>query len=299
MREQSWAYARKPIASHCPAACGCFVLAVIESQIMPHHSEPLRVLNDAQIRHFIDNGFIRIDEAFRHSLADDARSILWRDLGCDPADPATWTKPVIRLGMYSEKPFVDAANTPTLHAAYDQLVGVGRWQPCMAMGTFPVRFPSPDDPGDAGWHVDMSFDWEKPDFMDWRVNVNSKGRALLMLFLFSDVGEKDAPTRIRVGTHLDIARMLAPAGETGLTTRELIARIPETEGLPEVLATGEAGTVYLCHPFLVHAAQPHRGTTPRFMAQPPLLPRAALRLDRTDDTYSPVETAIRRALITS
>ena len=294
-----WADARRPTASHCPARRGCFVLADIESQIMPHHSEPSRALNDAQIRHFIDNGFIRIDEAFRHSLADDARSILWRDLGCDPADPATWTKPVIRLGMYSEKPFVDAANTPTLHAAYDQLAGAGRWQPCMAMGTFPVRFPSPDDPGDAGWHVDMSFDWEKPDFMDWRVNVNSKGRALLMLFLFSDVGEKDAPTRIRVGTHLDVARMLAPAGATGLTTRELIARIPETEGLPEVLATGEAGTVYLCHPFLVHAAQPHRGTTPRFMAQPPLLPRAALRLDRTDDTYSPVETAIRRALITS
>ncbi len=34
------------------------------------------------------------------------------------------------------------------------------------------------------------------------------------------------------------------------------------------LATGEAGTVYLCHPFLVHAAQIHRGKRPRFMAQP-------------------------------
>ena len=55
------------------------MLADIESQIMPHHSEPSCVLNDAQIRHFIDNGFIRIDEAFRRSLADDARSILWRD----------------------------------------------------------------------------------------------------------------------------------------------------------------------------------------------------------------------------
>jgi hypothetical protein len=66
-----------------------------------------------------------------------------------------------------------------------------------------------------------------------------------------------------------------------------------------VLATGEAGTVYLCHPFLVHAAQPHRGTTPRFMAQPPLLPREAQRLDGTDDTYFPVEMAIRKALLTS
>jgi hypothetical protein len=123
--------------------------------------------------------------------------------------------------------------------------------------------------------VDVSFGLEAPDFMEWRVNVASKGRALLMLFLFSDVGEDDAPTRIRAGSHLDVARLLAPAGEAGLTLRQLVMRLPETEGRPEMLATGEAGTVYLCHPFLVHAAQPHCGSRPRFMAQPPLLPRAA------------------------
>jgi hypothetical protein len=41
---------------------------------------------------------------------------------------------------------------------------------------------------------------------------------------------------------------------------------------PIIAATGDAGTVYLCHPFLVHAAQPHHGRRPRFLAQPPLLP---------------------------
>ncbi len=42
-----------------------------------------------------------------------------------------------------------------------------------------------------------------------------------------------------------------------------------TEHLPTVLATGHAGDVYLCHPFLVHAASwPHRGTRPRVIAQP-------------------------------
>ena len=91
------------------------------------------------------------------------------------------------------------------------------------MGTFPVRFPSPDDPGDAGWHIDVSFGFDEPDFMSWRANVASKGRALLMLFLFSDVGKDDAPTRIRIGSHFDIARQLAPAGEKGLTLRELAA----------------------------------------------------------------------------
>ena len=63
-------------------------------------------------------------------------------------------------------------------------------------------------------------------------------------------------------------------------------------GRPEALATGEAGTVYLCHPFLVHAAQPHRGTHPRFLAQPPLLPREPLTIDGP----SPVERAIAAAL---
>jgi hypothetical protein len=53
---------------------------------------------------------------------------------------------------------------------------------------------------------------------------------------------------------------------------------------------------HLCHPFLVHAAQPHHGTRPRFMAQPPLLPAVPFRLTRLDDSYSRVERAIRNAL---
>ena len=256
-----------------------------------------RVLNDEQIRQFIDNGFVRIERAFTRELADEARAILWTDTGCDPENPATWTRPVIRLGAHSHKPFVAAANTPTLQTAYDQLVGRGRWVPCKSMGTFPVRFPSPDDPGDTGWHIDMSFDWEKPDFMDWRANIYSKGRALLMLFLFSDVSDADAPTRIRLGSHLDIARILAPAGEAGLTMRGLVPRLPITEERPEVHATGAAGTVYLCHPFLVHAAQSHRGTKPKFMAQPPLLPQSQLKLDSEERIYSPVQAAIRKALM--
>jgi hypothetical protein len=111
------------------------------------------------------------------------------------------------------------------------------------------------------------------------------------------VGPDDAPTRIRAGSHLDIARRLAPAGEAGLTLRDLAVNgFDETAHRLEVLATGEAGTVYLCHPFLVHAAQPHRGTRPRFMAQPPLLPAEPFVLTRGDGRYSPVEMAIREAL---
>lgn len=52
------------------------------------------VLDKQQIDHFIHNGFIRIDLAFAEETAAAARDILWKDLGCDPREPSTWTKPV-------------------------------------------------------------------------------------------------------------------------------------------------------------------------------------------------------------
>jgi len=258
-----------------------------------HSSAP--ALSGEQIDFFIDQGFVRIDKAFPRHLADEAREILWRDTGFRKDDPASWTQPVVRLGQYGQAPFRQAINMKILHHAFDQLIGPGRWLPSGMLGTFPVRFPSPDDPGDTGWHVDVSFGTESPDFLDWRVNINSRGRALLMLFLFSDVEKDDAPTRILAGSHLDIARKIAPAGEEGMTLRELAADgFAASVGRPETLATGNAGTVYLCHPFLVHAAQMHRGRSPRFIAQPPLLPREPFDLDRPH--CSPVEQAICKGI---
>jgi phytanoyl-CoA dioxygenase PhyH len=251
-------------------------------------------LSGEEIYGFIHDGFVRIDNAFTRETAKEARAILWRDTGCDPNDRSTWTQPVIRLGGYSDPPFQAVASAPKLVAAFDQIVGAGRWIPRDGLGTFPVRFPSSEDPGDSGWHVDASFppapDEADQSYFAWRVNVHSKGRALLMLFLFSDVGEYDAPTRIRKGSHLDVARILAPAGESGMASMELAQRLEETAHRPEALAAGEAGTVYLCHPFLVHAAQPHRGNEPRFMAQPPLLMTGSFGDD------SPAQQAIRIAL---
>jgi hypothetical protein len=165
------------------------------------------------------------------------------------------------------------------------------------MGTFPVRFPAPGDPGDTGWHVDASFPGADPaNYLNWRINVRSKGRALLMLFLFSDVTEHDAPTRIRQGSHLDVARVLQTAGEPGLSFMEMAGKLAELPERDEIWATGQAGTVYLCHPFLVHAAQPHRGKEPRFLAQPPLLFRDDMSLQSSAGGHTPLEEAIRIGL---
>ena len=172
-----------------------------------------------------------------------------------------------------------------------------------------MRFPADEDTGDTGWHVDSSFpspDSDPNDYSTWRINIHSRDRALLMLSLFSDVDEQSAPIRIRSGSHLEVARILALAGAEGLTGFDLSAKLSVTANCPEVTATEEAGTVYLCHPFLVHAAQTNRGSQPRFMTQPPLYPVGAFEcmgketspIDCAGKEISstPIEEAVCRAL---
>lgn len=99
-------------------------------------------LTQHQIQSFIADGFVKIENAFSADLAKKGRDELWADIGLSPDEPEKWVQPVVRVGFKSSPPFIEAANTPPLHKAYDQLVGEGRWLPPKGLGTFPIRFPS-------------------------------------------------------------------------------------------------------------------------------------------------------------
>jgi hypothetical protein len=155
-------------------------------------------------------------------------------------------------------------------------------------GTVPVRFPSEEYPGEVGYHIEGNW-WGGTEY--W-TNLRSRGRGLLALFLLSDLAAHDAPTRLIAGSHLFVPPVLAPAGESGMPGGDVPARLQ-----PSVLcrraaeATGRAGDVYLCHPFIVHTATwPHRGTSPRMMAQPGVEVPGGFALDGSDP--SPVARAI-------
>jgi Phytanoyl-CoA dioxygenase (PhyH) len=178
---------------------------------------------------------------------------------------------------------------------YDQLIGPGRWPPRRGVGgSIPARFSSEEDPGYAGWHFESGT--AKGDGTTWS-SVHSPTRALLALFLFTDVGAQDAPTLVLRGSHLDVAARLGRAGDDGLVWSSVEPHLPASTFKRDVVSVqGMAGDVFLCHPFLVHAAQPHHGTRPRFLAQPPLHPAEPVTLERPDGDYSAVEFAIRRGL---
>ena len=257
----------------------------------------MSVLDDATIERFVREGYVHLPEAFDRDTAAACVDELWRLSGVDRDDRTTWTEPVVRVTGSAAPPLVAAINTPRLTGALDDLLGEGRWARLIGYGTFPIRFPSTRDPGDAGWHIDGSFalpEGEPP--WNYGVNVWSRQRALLVLMLYSDVGPDDAPTRIGVGSHHHIARVLVRYGERGASFAEAAGAVAEPAPGTVALATGRAGDAYLCHPFLLHAASwPHRGDQPRFMGQPCIFHQGSDRY-RYDPPTSPCERAVVEAL---
>jgi hypothetical protein len=245
---------------------------------------------------FIRDGYVVVRGAFDAATARACRDAIWDSLaghGARRADRSTWIPPLIRVNCPVGESFSAAAASPALTAAYDALIGAGRWtRRADVGGTVPVRFPSEAYPGEVGYHIEGSY-WGGDGY--W-ANVRSRGRGLLALFLFSDTGPADAPTRLVLGSHLFVPPVLAPAGENGLPGVDVPARLP-----PSVLcrraaeATGRAGDVYLCHPFIVHTATwPHRGTEPRMMAQSSIEVPGGFAIDRSDP--APVARAIAAGL---
>jgi hypothetical protein len=214
---------------------------------------------------FMSAGYVKIETAAPRSVADEARGLLWRRLGLSPDDPDGWSAPVRWTSdITGQGPFGDLIRSPDLAAALDAVCGRGGWVPRGSLGNIPVRFPvsPPDD--DRGWHVDAN-----TPLPDGTWTVSGRPHTVLLLTLLSEVSVADAPTRIRVGSHHDVARVLGPdpveLAEMGRLVDEASA------GRAVVHATGEPGDMYLVHPFTVHAADEHRGSTPRFMAQAPVM----------------------------
>lgn len=249
------------------------------------------------VEDFTRDGFIALRSAVPPDLVARCRSEISSELalhGVDASDSSTWSRPVVRFNC-PESPSFAAAGTQTVPwTLYEALLGPGTWWKRQGVGgTIAVRFPSLGDPGDAGWHVDASY--EGPDGGLW-LNVASKARGLLCLFLFSDVSAEDAPTELKVGSHLDIPPLLAPSGDDGMHFVALGERLPrKTFERESAFATGCAGDVFVCHPFLVHRATwPHRGLAPRIVAQPGVALREPFSL--TGINPFPVERSITGSL---
>jgi hypothetical protein len=213
---------------------------------------------------FVENGFLKVDGAVSREIADAARDALWTQIGLSPEDPESWTRPVVwAADLTGQGPFGALVRSSRLGEALDAVCGTGGWQPRGSLGNIPVRFPVPPSDDDRGWHIDANT--PGPDGT-WA--VSGRPQTLLLLTILSEVSAHDAPTRIRAGSHRDVAALL---DERLIDPFECGPLVDAASADREVtLATGEPGDMYVVHPFTVHAADEHRGRVPRFMAQAPV-----------------------------
>ena len=247
-------------------------------------------LGIVDVDRFIRDGYVVIRGAVEAETVRACQELIWESMarrGLRRDDPATWP-PLAGIDDLGAGPFAAAGASPPLTAACDELIGAGRWSSPVDVGnSVVVRFPS-EDRANAGYHIEGSY--RGPGGQDGWVNIRSRARGLLALFLFTDVGPDDAPTRLMCGSHLAVPEFLAPYGEEGTCADADFWR-PSALCLPVAHATGAAGDVFLCHPFIVHTATwPHRGTAPRVIAQPAVHVAAGFAVDGTDP--SPVARAI-------
>jgi hypothetical protein len=201
-----------------------------------------------------------------------------------PSEPAAPWK--IETASVYELPVLAHAVGPRVRKAVDVLVGPARWH-FAAMWGFPTRFSGSIDPL---WHIDG----------DWFHHHPVSGEQVLTpIFFWDTIGPDDGPTLLGSGSHGTVARLLASREPEGIPGSEIAAAVHEhvsRDRLQAELATGEAGDVILCHPFLAHTINPNGSSRPRYISNVAVHAVADMNFDEQRRTLSPVETAIAQAL---
>lgn len=223
---------------------------------------------------FDRHGYVRIEDAVAPDRLVDLRQRM------DEALATRERSANVKLG--DDPQAAALITTVPLRAAFDALLGAGRWAEPEALEDLRIKVPSSARP--MQWHIDVferGPETTDEDASTWRASPRCGGVGLLVLLLLSEVGPTDGATAIRAGSHHTVARHLEAAGDEGLSLGDLldVGIDAETTDCLVVLTTGRAGTAFLCHPMLVHAALAHTGVSPSYWALPPIkLTETKLRL---------------------
>ncbi len=208
--------------------------------------------------------------------------------GYDVDDPSTWRKAYERMDLSHKEKLEEFAPT-AWQASCDLMGGVDRVQNRPTINLFAMNFTQgadqPFQPPSAlsrGWHKDG---WHFRHFLD------SPEQGLLGVPLFTDVLPGGGATFLAVDSVPVVARFLAAHPEgvlpDGFDPKTLLA---ECTDFREV--TGDAGDVYLLHPYLLHAVGQNVLKRPRAITNLCYELREPMRFSRPDGDYFPVEAAI-------
>jgi ectoine hydroxylase-related dioxygenase (phytanoyl-CoA dioxygenase family) len=236
-------------------------------------------LSTTEIDSFINDGYVALRAAVQSDVVDDVRTAAAELVSpnCDEG----W-----RLGLASvyDLPVLVRAVSAAVRQAFDTLAGQGGWH-LAAMWGFPTRLPGAVVPT---WHIDG--DW-------FTHHLTSADQVLTPIFLWGDIGSEDSPTLLCPGSHLEVARFLRDAEPDGVPGKEIANFVHSrlrVKGTVE--ATGAAGDVIVCHPYLAHTVNPTSPRKARYISNVAVHGTAPLNATDEGARLTPVEAAVVTAL---
>ncbi|HEY3560202.1 MAG TPA: phytanoyl-CoA dioxygenase family protein [Kribbella sp.] len=236
------------------------------------------MLTAEELEVFERDGIVKIPSAFSADEAAGMRDVLWRELserhGMDRDDRSTWT--VLRPTGLKTTKFDRRAHAilgPRVRSALDGLLG--EWAEPKHQGQVLVTMPEGGTWAvpHRQWHTDVGFEQPTDAVKIWA--------------LYGDIAPGGGGTPQVAGSHRVIERFLTTTGERefkavrdqvlrsdpwfrNLTSEQRTAdpmEPVELDGLPVrvVELTGQAGDVYLTHPWILHSIAPNANDVPRMM----------------------------------
>jgi hypothetical protein len=256
------------------------------------------VLSAADIEHFLAHGFVHLINCFDTSPGSMAHRWVtesWVRNGISPDDRSTWPNDKIHMPNLEKVPVRDFsprafAGICELCGGEERVVDGLEWANGFIANYGCGRDKAwvPPGPEARGWHVDGDF------FLHF---LDSPQQALLTVVLFSDLYPQGGGTFVLCDSVAPITRHLAAHPE-GVEPAKFPIRDVLQTGRDFREITGNAGDVFLIHPFMMHASSYNHRPEARLMINPNVKIRQPMRFDRRSDgsAYSVVEKAMLRVL---
>jgi hypothetical protein len=236
------------------------------------------MLTDEELTTFQRDGIVKLPSAFSTEDAARMRDVLWYELaklyGMEREDRSTWTtlRPTGLKTTHKHRA-ADAILGPPLRSALDGLLGA--WKEPPHLGQVLVTMPEgvPWAVPHRQWHTDEGFD-EPP-------------QAVKIWALLGDLEPGGGGTPQVAGSHQVISRFLTTTAQREFkAVRDAVLRSDpwfrnltseersvdpmepaDIDGLPVrvVELTGQAGDVFLTHPWILHSIAPNANDTPRMI----------------------------------
>jgi len=240
---------------------------------------------------FLKHGYVKIPGAIPKEKVDAFTSNVFVRLGWDENDKSTWVEETVHLPRHREEPTKEHM-PEAYHVACELVGGEDKFDDDIMTksgDSLILNFGSDfwtgheQHPRDTGnWHVDG--DWFDR-FLD------STEQALVTICLYTDVVHDGGPTYICPNALPKVIRWLYEHPEGGWDNKEHFPPLLEKEE-EFVELTGNAGDVFLCHPFMPHSKSRNHLRKFRAITNPCCSLREPLNFNRSDGNYTMVEQKI-------